>query len=75
MNLFNRKYLNVVNSTRFQSLDEDIQLPLEVRTAAEALKSKPKSTINFTGTIVGVDVTRSFICVNCKSVQPVVSAC
>ena len=66
VNFFNRKYLNVVKSTRFQSLEKEIELPAEVFASAEALKPKPKSTNCFSGSIVGVDCTRSFICVNCK---------
>ena len=66
VNFFNQKYLNVTKNTRLQSIEENLELPAEILTAAEALKLKPKSTNHFVGIILGVDVTRSFICVNCK---------
>ena len=66
VNFFDRKYLNVTQNTRLHSLEENLELPVEILSAAEALKPKPKSTNHFIGTIIGVDVSRSFVCVNCK---------
>ena len=56
----------MTQNTRLHSLEENLELHVEILTAAEALKPKPKSTNHFIGTIIGADVSRSFVCVNCK---------
>lgn len=66
ISFFNRTYLNATKNTEFQVLDENIELSPASIEALDALKPKENVNINFTGRIIGVEVTRSYICLNCK---------
>jgi DNA-directed RNA polymerase subunit RPC12/RpoP len=45
---------------------EDINLSVESSAASEELKPKQKETKEITGRIVAVDITKFFLCMNCK---------
>ncbi len=62
---FKRKCLNGTKDC-VVTICEDISLSVESSAASEQLKPKEKETQDVTGRIVAVDVTKFFLCLNCK---------
>ena len=65
---FKSKYLNTTKNTNLEILNEDIELSPESEKTLEALNGPEKTDddVSLTGKIIGAEVTRSSICINCK---------
>ena len=66
VNYFNDKYLNGTPESKLVEC-KVIELPDEVRLAADGMKPKAKESKNVDGRIVGADVNISLVCLNCKT--------
>ena len=61
------KFVNGIRESMLKDIDVDIEIPEEVRAAAEHRKPKEKECSTFIGRVLGVDVLFVFICFNCKT--------
>jgi hypothetical protein len=66
VSFFNIKFVNGIRESVINEI-EDIEIPEEIRAAAQQLKPKEKECSNLTGRVLGVDVSFTLVCVNCRS--------
>ena len=70
VNYFNNKHLSVTSNLAAVSC-EDIILSSQCLENAEQLKPRVKEIHNINGRILAVDITKSYVCVNCnKNIVP-----
>ena len=70
LNFFNKIYLSSSISTTIEQLNENIDIPTNITSEAGNLKPSEKVTTPITGTVLAVDIKKTYICVNCKSKIP-----
>ena len=69
LNCYNKKYLGSSTKTIIEKC-ENIDIPDTVTSEAVNLKPNEKAKKNITGTILAVEVKKTYICINCKSKIP-----
>lgn len=66
LNCYNKKYLSCTKTSEIEKCD-NIEIPEQISTAAGSLEHSEKEWKKITGSVVGADVRKSFICLSCKS--------
>jgi len=66
LNCYSNKYLSCTKTSEIEKCD-NIEIPEQISTAAGSLKHSEKEWKKITGSVVGADVRKSFICLSCKS--------
>ena len=67
VSFFRRKYLNGTKDSIVNDCEDQVALSTEISTAAEQLKPKQKETEDVDGKILAIDVSKFYVCINCKN--------
>lgn len=66
LNCYSNKYLSCTKTSEIEKC-HNIEIPEQISTAAGSLKHSEKEWKRITGSVVGAEVRKSFICLSCKS--------
>ena len=69
LNWFNKKYLGSCTKTTIEKC-ENIDIPGGITSEAENIKPHEKAKKKITGTIMAIEIKKTYICINCKYKVP-----